>query len=155
MALWVIGYGVVQSASPMLLRGNIPTGRTATAMAGVLALIAAAIPVAILARGPAGAVMVVGLALFGVVFALNSAVHSYLILDYTDGDKVALNVGFYYMANACGRLIGCLLSGILFQLMGLQGCLWGTFVFVAIATLFSVGLPRSPEHPEAASETTA
>ena len=68
-----------------------------------------------------------GLAIFGAVFALNSAVHSYLILDYTDGDKVALNVGFYYMANAGGRLVGCLLSGVLYQVAGLAGCLWGRF----------------------------
>ena len=96
---------------------------------------------------PAGAVIVVGLALFGIVFALNSAVHSYLILDYTDGDKVALNVGFYYMANAGGRLIGCLLSGVLFQSFGLAGCLWGAFVFVVIAAVISLGLPRTALHP--------
>jgi len=87
-------------------------------------------------------VLVGGLAIFGVVFALNSAVHSFLILDYTDGDKVALNVGFYYMANAGGRLIGCLLSGVLYQVAGLTGCLWGAFVFALIAALIALALPR-------------
>jgi predicted MFS family arabinose efflux permease len=88
-----------------------------------------------------------GLAMFGFIFALNSAVHSYLILDYTDGDKVALNVGFYYMANAGGRLAGCLLSGMLFEWAGLQGCLWGTFVFALLAALIALGLPRQILHP--------
>ena len=67
-----------------------------------------------------------GLGLFGVVFAVNSSVHSYLILAYSDGDKVAMNVGFYYMANAGGRLVGTLLSGVMFQLAGVVGCLWAS-----------------------------
>ena len=97
---------------------------------------------------PAGGVIVGGLAVFGVVFALNSAVHSYLILDYTDGDKVALNVGFYYMANAGGRLVGCLLSGVLFQIGGLAGCLWGTFGFTLAAGVIALAWPRKAAHPE-------
>jgi MFS family permease len=97
---------------------------------------------------PAQTVIIGGLALFGIVFAVNSAVHSFLILDYTDGDKVALNVGFYYMANAGGRLIGCLLSGVLFQLAGLPGCLWGTFAFSLLAALIALRLPRNAVHPE-------
>jgi predicted MFS family arabinose efflux permease len=92
-------------------------------------------------------VIVGGLAVFGAVFALNSAVHSYLILDYTDGDKVALNVGFYYMANAGGRLMGCLLSGVLFQHGGLVVCLWGTFVFALAAGVIALGLPRVAKPP--------
>ena len=75
------------------------------------------------------AAIIGGLGVFGFIFAINSAVHSFLILDYTEGDKVALNVGFYYMANAGGRLIGCLLSGLLFQAYGLAGCLWGAALF--------------------------
>ncbi len=59
--------------------------------------------------------VVIGLIVFGVVFAMNSAVHSYLILSYADNDKVAMNVGFYYMANACGRLAGTVLSGLLYE----------------------------------------
>jgi len=77
------------------------------------------------------------------VFAVNSAVHSYLILAYTDADSVALNVGFYYMANAGGRLLGTLLSGFVFQQAGFQGCLWGSFLLVLLAALLSMGTPAS------------
>lgn len=145
MALWVIGYGVVQAISPVFFRGRIPTGRVATAMALALAFFTALIPLALAAGAAAGPTVVLGLAVFGVLFAFNSAVHSYLILDYTEGDKVALNVGFYYMANACGRLLGCLLSGVLFQFAGLQGCLLGTFAFAVVAAVLSFGLPRASE----------
>ena len=69
-----------------------------------------------------------------------------MILDYTDGDKVALNVGFYYMANAGGRLIGCLLSGVLYQAAGLVGCLWGAFAFAAAAAVIALKLPRAALH---------
>lgn len=147
MALWVIGYGIVQSSAPLVLRGHSPSGTTAAWTAFVLAGVAGAIPVALSMAVPAQTAIIGGLALFGLVFAINSAVHSYLILDYTDGDKVALNVGFYYMANAAGRLIGCLLSGVLFQLSGLAGCLWGTFAFALISALVALRLPRSVIHP--------
>jgi hypothetical protein len=83
------------------------------------------------------------------VFALNSAVHSYLILAYTDSDKVAMNVGFYYMANAAGRLAGTVLSGALYQWglqsgpsNGLVACLWASSAFVFVAGLLSLLLPR-------------
>ena len=77
-----------------------------------------------------------GLAAFAVVFAINSAVHSYLVLAYTDEESVALNVGFYYMANAGGRLLGTLLSGLIFQGAGFQGCLWGSAAMVLLAAIF-------------------
>jgi hypothetical protein len=147
MALWVIGYGIVQSLAPAVLRGQTPNGITATWTAFVLAGVAAAVPLALSMGVAAQTVIIGGLALFGIVFAVNSAVHSFLILDYTDGDKVALNVGFYYMANAGGRLIGCLLSGVLFQLAGLPGCLWGTFAFALLAALIALRLPRTALHP--------
>ncbi|MFZ9682023.1 MAG: organoarsenical effux MFS transporter ArsJ [Cephaloticoccus sp.] len=142
MACWVIGYGIVQGAAPAVLRGRSPAGGTATLLAFALAVVAAAIPLGLAAGFAPGPVIVGGLAVFGAVFALNSAVHSYLILDYTDGDKVALNVGFYYMANAGGRLVGCLLSGVLFQIAGLAGCLWGAAVFCSAAAVTSLALPR-------------
>jgi predicted MFS family arabinose efflux permease len=88
---------------------------------------------------------VAGLALFGVVFALNSAVHSYLILAYTESDDVALNVGFYYMANAAGRLVGTLLSGVVFQVAGLTGCLWVSMLFLLAAGALSLRLPRGKD----------
>ena len=95
-------------------------------------------------------VVVAGLIVFGVIFALNSAVHSYLILAYTDSDKVAMNVGFYYMANAAGRLAGTVLSGALYQWgvqsgpnNGLIACLWASTAFVLVAGLLSLLLPRN------------
>jgi MFS transporter, APGE family, 1-arseno-3-phosphoglycerate exporter len=91
------------------------------------------------------AVVVGGLAVFGVAFAVNSSVHSYLILAYTDGDKVALNVGFYYMANAGGRLVGTLLSGVVFQWAGLVGCLWVSVAFIAAAGILSLWLPKQDQ----------
>jgi predicted MFS family arabinose efflux permease len=148
MAFWVIGYGLIQGLAPAILRGRAPAGGTASAIAFVLAAIAAGIPLALAAAMPANVVIVGGLAIFGAVFALNSAVHSYLILDYTDGDKVALNVGFYYMANAGGRLVGCLLSGVLYQLAGLAGCLWGAFAFATAAAIVALKLPREALHAE-------
>ncbi len=148
MALWVIGYGMVQSLAPVALRGHSPNGFTAAWTAFALTGVAAAVPLALSMGVPAQTVIIVGLALFGIVFAFNSAVHSFLILDYTDGDKVALNVGFYYMANAGGRLVGCLLSGVLFQLAGLPGCLWGTFAFALMSALIALRLPRNAVHPE-------
>lgn len=148
MAFWVIGYGIVQGAAPAILRGRAPAGGTAVGIAFALAVVAAAIPLGLAAGLPANGVIVGGLSLFGAVFALNSAVHSYLILDYTDGDKVALNVGFYYMANAGGRLVGCLLSGVLYQVAGLAGCLWGAFGFAVAAALAALKLPREALHAE-------
>ena len=88
-----------------------------------------------------GAVLIVGLILFGVVFAINSALHSYLILAYSDFDKVAMNVGFYYMANAGGRLAGTVLSGLIYQTYGLEGCLWLSSGFVLAAAMLSFALP--------------
>jgi predicted MFS family arabinose efflux permease len=148
MAFWVIGYGIVQGAAPAILRGRAPAGGTASGIAFALAVVAAAIPLGLAAGMPANVVIVGGLAVFGAVFALNSAVHSYLILDYTDGDKVALNVGFYYMANAGGRLVGCLLSGVLYQVAGLAGCLWGAFAFATAAAVVALKLPREALHAD-------
>ena len=79
--------------------------------------------------------------LIGAVFSINSAVHSYLILAYSDFDKVSMNVGFYYMANAGGRLTGTILSGLVYQTQGLTGCLWWSAAFVLAAAVLSLKLP--------------
>ena len=154
LALWVIGYGIVQAATPGLLRSRVegqhePDGRTATILAFVLAALPAGIALGLRADLAASAVVVAGLIVFGAVFALNSAVHSYLILAYTDSDKVAMNVGFYYMANAAGRLAGTVLSGALYQWGaqsgpngGLIACLWASTACVLVAGLLSLLLPR-------------
>ncbi|MEM9157067.1 MAG: MFS transporter, partial [Cyanobacteria bacterium P01_F01_bin.33] len=153
LAVWVIGYGAVQAIAPTLLRrwnrGQPPTARTIQWWTSLLVAIPAAIAIAFQAGLPSGLTIVVGLASFGVVFAFNSAVHSYLVLAYTDDDKVALNVGFYYMANAGGRLAGTVLSGLVFQLFGLVGCLWVSTVFVLAAAIVSLRLPEPSPQPEA------
>ena len=95
-------------------------------------------------------VVVIGLALFGVVFAINSSVHSYLILSFSDSDKVALNVGFYYMANAGGRLVGCLLSGLSYQLWGLTGCLATTSAMLLVAGVITIVLAGEQQGEAAA-----
>ena len=149
MAIWVIGYGIVQSASPRLLKrrsGQVPTGRTAALLALGLAILPAGIAIALSLDFDPTTVLVVGLIIFGVVFALNSAVHSFLILHYADGDKVAMNVGFYYMANAFGRLAGTILSGLLYEWQGLEACLWASAIMVVAAGLISLALPGSPRH---------
>ena len=151
LALWVIGYGGVQAAAPRLLRysrhGEGPSGGTARLWALALALFPAGIALALSAGYPPGAVLVVGLILFGAVFAINSAVHSYLILAYADHDKVALKVGFYYMANAGGRLAGTVLSGWVYQQHGLTGCLWWSTAFVLAAAALSFKLPSPARQP--------
>ena len=94
-------------------------------------------------RSPA-TMLVVGLGVFGAIFAINSSVYSYLILAYSDGDEVAMNVGLYYMANAGGRLVGTLLSGTLYQLGGIEACLWGTVAFAVVTAGISTLLPHHP-----------
>jgi len=80
--------------------------------------------------------------LFGLAFAINSAIHSYLILAYSDHDKVAMSVGFYYMANAAGRLTGTIISGLSYQLGGLAACLFCSSILVLIAAFISFALPE-------------
>jgi len=150
MALWVIGYGFVQASAPKLVRQSLhgpnhlmgPGGGTARRWAFLLALFPAGIALGLQYGWPADIVIVTGLILFGIVFAINSAVHSYLILAYSDHDKVAMNVGFYYMANAGGRLVGTVISGWAYQTQGLEGCLWWSTGFVIAAWLLSYGLPE-------------
>ena len=145
MALWVIGYGAVQSIAPYFTgkhRHQVPDGRAAFAWALLLAGIPAAMAVLLLQGQSAQWVLIAGLAVFGFVFAVNSSLHSYLIISYAAEDGVSLDVGFYYMANALGRLIGTVLSGWIFQAYGLAACLLVSAVFVVMAALVSVALPR-------------
>jgi MFS family permease len=139
LAAWVIGYGIVQASAPRFVRD--PDGGTAAWLAFLLAAFPAGIAVALTAGVDPAVVLVGGLIVFGLVFAANSAVHSFLILAYADGDKVAMNVGFYYMANAGGRLAGTVLSGALYQWQGLEACLWASVVFVLAAGVLSRMLP--------------
>ncbi|HMP42596.1 MAG TPA: organoarsenical effux MFS transporter ArsJ [Roseiflexaceae bacterium] len=154
MAAWTIGYGFVQAATPGLIRRRgtgTPEPGGGTAMRLAFALVAFPVGIALaLMNGVAPMLAAVGgLLAFGVIFALNSAVHSYLILAYTDSDKVAMNVGFYYMANAMGRLAGTVLSGLLYQYGlqfgpggGLVACLWASAALVLAAGGLSLLLPK-------------
>jgi hypothetical protein len=146
LAVWVIGYGFIQAGVPEILhaigRSDSVDGTAARHWAFVLLLVPLGLIGALRLGLDPGLTLMIGLAIFAVVFAINSAVHSYLVLAYTDEDSVALNVGFYYMANAGGRLLGTLLSGIVFQFAGFQGCLWGSTALVLAAAVLSLGLPR-------------
>jgi len=163
LALWVIGYGLVQANAPRLLhlfqwgQTRLKTGGdsaplkqtggdTARLWAFVLLLFPAGIALGLQQDWPAQWVLIVGLILFGIVFAINSAVHSYLILAYSDHERVSMNVGFYYMANAGGRLAGTVLSGWAYQTQGLEGCLWWSAAFVLATALLSFGLPQIEEN---------
>ncbi|PST85973.1 MFS transporter [Photobacterium sp. NCIMB 13483] len=145
LALWVIGYGFVQSIAPRITgktEGIVPDGRVAFGWAMVLAVVTGVIAIALQFNWYPQLIIIIGLMIFGAVFAVNSSLHSYLIVSYAKGDGVSLDVGFYYMANAMGRLIGTLLSGMVYQLYGLAMCLWIAFIFIMITTIISLWLPR-------------
>jgi len=150
LALWVIGYGGVQTLAPRIVTGaggRPPDGRNALAWALALAGIPALIALALVAGVAPSASLLVGLLVFGVVFAIKSALHSYLIVSYAQGDGVSLDVGFYYMANAMGRLAGTVLSGWIYQSWGLVQCLLASTLMVLLCVLISIWLPRHPPRP--------
>ena len=149
LAAWVIGYGLVQSFAPHITgraTGRLPDGRSASAWAVLLAMVPATMAALLVYGVPAAWVLIVGLTVFGVLFALNSALHSYLIVSYASEDGVSLDVGFYYMANAMGRLLGTVLSGWVFQRWGLAACLAISGALIAVAAAVSLALPRSTMH---------
>jgi predicted MFS family arabinose efflux permease len=145
LALWVIGYGIVQTFAPRFLRRSLSSVDAEVGAARTWALIlciaSAAIAVGVALDVAVTAVVVGGLIVFGAVFAINSSLHSYLILAYSHGDDVSLDVGFYYSANAAGRLVGTLLSGVLYLWGGLDAALWGSAAFVGITWLLTLRLP--------------
>ena len=135
--------------------GRGPGGSTARASALILAVFPVGISLALIQGLPPGSALVIGLILFGAVFAINSAVHSYLILAYSDFEKVSMNVGFYYMANAGGRLAGTVLLGLIYQTQGLEGCLWWSAGFVLAAWALSWRLPEVASSPDAVDAKVA
>ena len=145
LACWVIGYGVIQFLAPVLIQkfgsGQPPQSKTIQFWTFTLTDVPGAIALALQLGVPGNIAIIGGLLVFGVVFAFNSAVHSYLVLAFTDDDKVALNVGFYYMANSGGRLAGTVLSGLVFQYFDLVGCLWTSMFLVLAAGLVTIKLP--------------
>ncbi len=152
LAAWTIGYGLVQALAPQIVRRSadglsreVPAARTWSA---VLTLIPAALVVAVVADVPQLQwVVVAGLAAFGFAFAVNSSVHSYLVLAYAGSEKAAEDVGFYYAANALGRFFGTLMSGLLYQWGGLGWTLAGSALMLATCWFVTLRLPitRLPE----------
>ena len=124
-------------------QGKVPDGSAALYWALLLSIVTGLIAYAVQIGWQPEIVIVLGLMIFGGVFAVNSSLHSYLIVSYAKGDGVSLDVGFYYMANAMGRLIGTILSGWVFQMAGLAACLWVSFGFLLLTTLISVYLPKT------------
>lgn len=150
LALWVIGYGLIQGFSPLVLRTMIGASaesrRVAAVLGFALAAVTALMPLALAWEAPAGVVVLGGLAAFGLVFALNSSVHSYLVLAYATADRVSMDVGFYYMANAAGRLVGTLLSGVTYQLGGLPAALWTAAALGLLSGIVGSCLPPIQMH---------
>jgi len=153
MAAWTIGYGLVQAFAPKLVRRSdngltteVPAAR---AWSFVLALIPVALAMTVwFALEPLQWLIVGGLALFGFAFAVNSSVHSYLILAYAGSEKAAEDVGFYYAANALGRFFGTLLSGVLYQWGGLLYALVGSAAMLFACWLITLNLPTRHEISE-------
>jgi predicted MFS family arabinose efflux permease len=148
LALWTIGYGVVQAAAPALVRrsadglsAEVPAARL---WSGLLAIVPIGLAALVMAEvDHLEWVVVAGLGLFGVAFAVNSSVHSYLILAYAGSEKAAEDVGFYYAANALGRFLGTLLSGVLYQWGGLVWSLAGSAAMLVACWLVTLALPTT------------
>ncbi|SIS59343.1 hypothetical protein SAMN05421759_101636 [Roseivivax lentus] len=153
MAGWVILYGLVQANAPRILRARArPEDELIAAARGwawALAVVPAALAAAALVAGAPQTwltvTLVIGLLVFGAIFAVNSSLHSYLILSFTKAERVTMDVGFYYMANAAGRLAGTLLSGLTYQLGGLPLMLGVAAIMVALSAI-AAGFLRPGTH---------
>lgn len=143
MALWIIGYGFVQAASPKLVgKQTNPSARTAFWLALVLGTVPLLMAYSLNLNPEI--ILIIGLLIFGVLFALNSAVHSYLIVSYADEDGTSKQVGFYYMANAGGRLAGTILSGYIYQTAGMEACLTASAIMIILAGALTLRI----KHPQ-------
>jgi MFS family permease len=149
IASWTIGYGLVQAIAPSVIRRSLDGLSREVPEARVWGAVLTAIPLvlAVVMGGSHVArldlIITIGLGVFGFVFAVISSLHSYLILAYAGSEKAAEDVGFYYAANAGGRLIGILLSGALTQAAGLGGCLWGSAIMLALCLVVTFLLPSA------------
>ena len=145
MACWVIGYGLIQAIAPKITGSNqqpTPRGSALTSWVTRLAVIPALIAGALAYGLDPAMVLIIGLLIYGGVFAINSSIHSFLIVAFSKRDSVSADVGFYYMANAAGRLTGTLLSGIIYQQYGLTACLLGSAIMVIISSILSAKITR-------------
>lgn len=149
LAAWTVGYGLVQAAAPSFVRrspdglsSEVPAAR-AWSLALLLVTAALALAVALVPVGRPDLLVAVGLCAFGLAFAVNSSVHSYLVLAYAGSEKAAEDVGFYYAANAAGRFGGTLLSGLLYGWGGLAACLAGAAAMLLACWLVTLALPTA------------
>ena len=145
MACWVMGYGLIQAIAPKITGSNqqqTPRGSALTSWVTRLAVIPALIAGALAYGLDPAMVLIIGLLIYGGVFAINSSIHSFLIVAFSKRDSVSADVGFYYMANAAGRLTGTLLSGIIYQQYGLTVCLLGSAIMVIISSILSAKITR-------------
>ena len=147
LALWVIGYGFVQSIAPKFTRNgdNVPKTQ-AVVWNALLTLSPLALTLALWQQLPVAQSIIIGLGLFGILFAINSSLHSYLIVSYSRADGVSLDVGFYYMANAAGRLLGTILSGWAYQQWGVVACLMISTLLLLLSTAAISFLPEREQH---------
>ena len=147
IASWIIGYGLIQGIAPKITQAKnqqTPDGQSAFNWAALLMLAPVLLVAGLHYELNAQLLTISGLLLFGFIFAINSSLHSYLIVSYAKDDGVSLDVGFYYMANAMGRLIGTILSGYLFTAYGFVYCLLASAAFIVITALLSLKLPTHP-----------
>ncbi|ABM05318.1 transporter major facilitator superfamily MFS_1 [Psychromonas ingrahamii 37] len=148
IALWVIVYGLIQSIAPYFTgkkAGRLPDGKSAAGWAFALSLTPLLVIASLQFELFLPVLFILGLFIFGALFAINSSLHSYLIVSYAQREGVSLDIGFYYMANAMGRLIGTLLSGWVFVSFGLTACLLVSSVFIVIAGCFALALPKTEQ----------
>ncbi|AAV82959.1 organoarsenical effux MFS transporter ArsJ [Idiomarina loihiensis] len=147
LALWVIGYGFVQSVAPKFTKTGNDVPKTQTVVwNALLTLSPLALALALWQGLPVTQSIIIGLGLFGILFAINSSLHSYLIVSYSRADGVSLDVGFYYMANAAGRLMGTVLSGWVYQQWGLVACLMISTLLLLLSTAAISFLPEREQH---------
>ncbi|MGO2011662.1 organoarsenical effux MFS transporter ArsJ [Pseudoalteromonas sp.] len=152
LALWVIGYGIIQTQAPRITVNNkllsVAMGE-AQKWVIILCIFTVFLALSAVFDWHFKVILLIGLGVFGAIFAINSSLHSYLIVSFADKDGVSLDVGFYYMANASGRLLGTVLSGGIFQLYGLTACLIASAILLflaAIATGYLAAHKNTPQY---------
>jgi predicted MFS family arabinose efflux permease len=161
LAAWTIAYGGIQAIAPSMVRRSTDGWSREIPAAHLWAAILAAVPIVLaiamqfLAVSRPDLMLMAGLALFGLPFAVNSSLHSYLILAYAGSEKAAEDVGFYYAANAAGRLLGITLSGLLYQLAGIEGCLCGSAVMLLLCWAITYALPLTGDSTAAGAREPA
>ena len=158
LAAWTIAYGVVQAMAPGLVTRSADGLSSEVPSARLWSLVLLSIPLVLMFalqfahNSRPDLIVTSGLAIFGFVFAVNSSLHSYLILAYAGSEKAAEDVGFYYAANAGGRLMGTLLSGLLYSIGGMAGCLTGSAAMLAACWLLTLLLPARMDAPVMANQ---